>query len=139
MDQRISSALFAILNEFRSRREKLDSRSLAKRISEQNLSFSASDVAEVGGLIRRFFGDQGPFSVPPLLLPVISALIQDGHDKTICDPWAGIGTILATAQETTDWSDAAALSGTDYQSSFRINPVAARHMNFLQSSTCGYP
>jgi hypothetical protein len=109
MNQRVSSALFAIFNESRSRKEKLDPQILANRISEQNLSFSASDVAEVGGLIRRFFGDQGPFSVPPLLLPVISALIQDRHDNTICDPWAGIGTILATAQETTKAKKAIAI------------------------------
>lgn len=81
MDQRVSSALLAIFDEFRSRTEKLEPQILAKRISELNLSFSASDVAEVGRLIGRFFDDRGVFPVPPLLLPVISALIQDRHDK----------------------------------------------------------
>jgi hypothetical protein len=83
MNRNASEAVFAIFDEFRSRTEKLEPQILAKRISELNLSLSASDVAEVGRLIGRFFGGRGVFPVPPLLLPVISALIQDRHDKTI--------------------------------------------------------
>jgi hypothetical protein len=109
MNQNASKAVFAMFDEFRSRTEKLEPQFLAKRISELNLSLSASDVAEVGTLIGRFFGDRGVFPVPPLLLPVISALIQDRHDKTICDPWAGIGTILASVQETTKAKSAIAI------------------------------
>ena len=109
MNQNASKAVFAIFDEFRSRTEKLEPQILAKRISELNLSLSASDVAEVGTLIGRFFGDRGVFPVPPLLLPVISALIQDRHDKAICDPWAGIGTILAGVQEATKVRSAIAI------------------------------
>jgi hypothetical protein len=109
MDQRISSALFAIFDEVRSRGERLSPQTLAKRISELNLSLSASDVVELGSVIGRFFGDRGVFPVPPLLLPVISALIQERHDKNVCDPWAGIGTILASVQEATKAKSAIAI------------------------------
>jgi hypothetical protein len=109
MNQSVSSALFAIFDEFRSRKETLSPRMLARRISEQNLSVSATEVAEVGGLILRFLSDRGFFPVPPLLLPIISALVQDRHDKIICDPWAGIGTMLATVQETTKAKTAIAI------------------------------
>ena len=82
---------------------------LAKRLAELHLSPSAGDVAEVGSLIGRFLGDRGVFPVPQFLLPVFSALIGGRHDKTICDPWAGIGTILATAQEATKAGKAIAI------------------------------
>jgi hypothetical protein len=101
MNQDVSGALLAIFDEFRSRKETLSPRMLAARISELHFSLSASDVAEVGKLIGRFLGGRGVVPVPSLLLPVIAALIQDRHDKVICDPWAGIGTILAVSQETT--------------------------------------
>lgn len=109
MKQGASNALLAIFDEFRSRREQLTPLLLASRISDQNLNLSASDVAEVGLLIVRFFGDRGVFPVPPLLLPIVSALVKDRHPKTICDPWAGIGTLLATVRETTEAPTAIAI------------------------------
>lgn len=109
MDESVSKALFAIFDGLRSQKERLDPQILAKSILAENLSLSASDVVEAGALIRRFFGDRGVFPVPPLLPPVISALIQDRHDKTICDPWAGIGTILASVHEATKAKSAIAI------------------------------
>src|ERR1700733_12411542 len=43
----------------------------------------------------------------------------DRHDKSICDPWAGIGTILASVQETTKAKSAI---GTFEESSSRGSP-----------------
>jgi hypothetical protein len=109
MNQSASRALVSIFDEFRSGRERLSPGGLAKRISEKHLSLSAGDIAEVGGLIRRFLGDHGIFPVPLFLPRVISALIQDREDNTICDPWAGMGTILATAREATKATKAIAI------------------------------
>ena len=109
MNQDLSSALVSIFDEFRSGKERLSPEILAKRISEHHLSFSASGVAEVGDFVRRFFGDRGVFPVPSFLLPVISALLQDRHPKTVCDPWAGIGTILAAALDATRAAKAIAI------------------------------
>jgi hypothetical protein len=147
MNQTVSSTLLTIFNEFRSQKEKLEPGILAKRISVENLSLSASDVVEVGALIRRFFGGGGVFPVPALLPPVISALIQDRHDKTICDPWAGIGTMLASVQEATKAKSAIAIvqNRADFELGKVLLSTAEWHLGYIpqllaaliRDSSCG--
>ena len=137
MKQGASNALLAIFDEFRSRREQLTPLLLASRISDQNLNLSASDVAEVGLLIVRFFGDRGVFPVPPLLLPIVSALVKDRHPKTICDPWAGIGTLLATVRETTEAPTAIAI--VENEADFSLGKVLRQFRGLEGRRPSRYP
>jgi hypothetical protein len=110
MNQSASKAVFAIFDEFRSRKDVLSPVLLANRILEQHLSLSATEVADIGAMISRFLGPRGVFPIPSLLLPVVSALISNRGYKIVCDPWAGIGTMLATVQEATQATTAIAIT-----------------------------
>ena len=80
---------------------------LVKRLTSLGIQIEPEDIPELVPAILRY---SGMYHVPSPLVKVIAALVEDGKAGTICDPWAGLGTVLATAQDATRASRAVAIT-----------------------------
>src|SRR5688572_29524658 len=75
---------------------------LANRLSNLGLSISAADLSQLIPTILKAFGGGSPsHQVPHFLLQVIVKVLEGQHAEVVCDPWAGLGEVLATVKETT--------------------------------------
>ena len=74
----------------------------AARVSELGLSFSAAELPELIQSIQKAFGSRGgEHHGPQLLMQVVTKILKGRSAEVVCDPWAGLGAMLATVRETT--------------------------------------
>jgi hypothetical protein len=84
---------------------------LAKRFSEIGLSILPADLPEfMDHLLRGFGRDAGLYYVPHFILGVIARLLDGKSAHTVCDPWPGMGTVLASVSEATQATHALAFT-----------------------------
>ena len=74
----------------------------ATRVSELGLSFSAAELLELIQSIQKAFGNRGgEHHVPQILMQVVIEILKGRSAEVVCDPWAGLGAMLATVREAT--------------------------------------
>ncbi len=102
-EQSFISKLWRILDEQRATHSANYAPSeLAAILTERQLLPQQHEIPEVTNLLAEFFGARsGPMPVPPVLPAVISKILSSHSANTILDPWAGLGSLLAIAQQAT--------------------------------------
>jgi hypothetical protein len=94
----------AILGELKASSEGITPFTLAKRMLEKGFSPSAAFVGTIMNVVPVVRGwSEIPF-MPVTLPPVISEILKERQAALVCDPWAGIGAVLATAVAATNAS-----------------------------------
>ena len=78
----------------------VDPTSLAKRLMSLGISIPPDQLPELIPTILQIFGRRNDVHIhlPAVLSDVVEKLLQGRAAKTLCDPWPGIGTMLAIAQ-----------------------------------------
>lgn len=110
-----------LFNELRKLRNEIahgagpfDAVAVADRLSALGLSIPAKDLPELIPTILKAFGAHaGVYYVPPLLVPVVAKILEGRSAAVTCDPWAGLGAVLAIAREATHATKALALTQND--------------------------
>jgi hypothetical protein len=96
-----------LLNELRRLRNEMahglapvDPSALAERLSSLGISIPSDQLPELIPTILQTFGGHhaGLLHLPPVLSDAISKLLSARSAESLCDPWAGVGTMLAIAQ-----------------------------------------
>lgn len=73
---------------------------LAARFSQLGLSISEAELPElIPTILKAFAGNARYYYVPQLLLQVMKKLLDGRSAGVVCDPWAGLGAILATVSD----------------------------------------
>lgn len=94
--------IWNIFDEMRSSGKGFEPTTFAARVSELGLSFSAAELPELTQSILKAFGGRGgEHYVPQLLTQVITKILKGCSADVVCDPWAGLGVMLATVREAT--------------------------------------
>jgi hypothetical protein len=84
---------------------------LAEFFRKEGVTFSTEDLATWGKFLAARFGPAGGMHyIPEWLAGAFVALARDVSPKTICDPWAGIGFLIAVLHEGCQPREAAALT-----------------------------
>jgi len=83
----------------------------AEFLKKEDARFSADDLITAGHILTtRFRDSDGQFYFPEWLARAFVALIEGIPLKTICDPWAGLGFLVAVLSETSRASEALAFT-----------------------------
>lgn len=94
--------IWNIFDEMRSSGKGFEPTIFADRISELGLSFSAAELpALTQSILKAFGGRGGEHFVPQLLTQVVTKILKGRSADVVCDPWAGLGVMLATIREAT--------------------------------------
>lgn len=94
--------LFKILDEMRSEGQMLKPETLAARLSELGLPISVADrSALITEILKALGAHAGHVYVPQMLIQVVPKILEGRPAKVVCDPWAGLGVLLATVQDAT--------------------------------------
>ena len=98
-----------LLSELRKLRNEIapvDPKTLAERLKSLGVSIPTEQLPELIPTILQRFGRHhaGHYQIPPLLSEAIAKLLEDRSAQTLLDPWAGLGTMLAIAQQATSSS-----------------------------------
>lgn len=73
---------------------------LAAIFADRKLLPQQHEIPEVTNLLAKLSGARGgPMPIPPVLLTAISKILSSHSANTILDPWAGLGALLAIAQQ----------------------------------------
>jgi len=111
MNQNLFDKLRTLRNEVAHGRYGFNPAELAKRLSEMGLSIPVADLPEVTALLLKGFGrEEGFYYVPQSILSVFAKLLDGRSASIVCDPWAGMGTVLASVLETTQATKALAFT-----------------------------
>jgi hypothetical protein len=78
----------------------MDPDAIAKRINSLGISIPSDQMTELIPAIRQNFLGlySGHFNLPPVLSDILPRLLEGRSAGTLCDPWAGLGMMLAIAQ-----------------------------------------
>lgn len=96
-----------LLNELRRLRNEMvhglapiDPGALAERLNSLGISIPSDQLSELIPTILQTFGGHhsGHLHLPPVLSDIVTKLLEGRSARTLCDPWAGLGTMLAIAQ-----------------------------------------
>ncbi len=96
-----------LLNELRKLRNEMahglapvDPSALAERLGSLGISISSDQLPELIPTILQTFGGHhaSHLHLPPVLSDALPKLLAGRSAQTLCDPWAGIGAMLAIAQ-----------------------------------------
>lgn len=96
-----------LLNELRKLRNEMahglapvEPTALAERLTSLGISIPSDELPELMPTILRMFGGHHPghLHLPPVLSDILTKLLEGRSARTLCDPWAGLGTMLAIAQ-----------------------------------------
>ena len=102
MNQNLFDKLRMLRNEVAHGTYGFNPTKLAKRLSEMGLSIPAADLPEFTTLLLQGFGrEAGLYYVPQRILSVIEKLLDGRSASVVCDPWAGLGIVLASVCEIT--------------------------------------
>jgi len=103
MKPELFNELRKIRNEIAHGAAVLDPVALANRLSALELSIPAAELSEfIPTILKAFGGHAGVNYVPPLLVRVVKNILEGRSATVACDPWAGLGAIMATIFEATD-------------------------------------
>ena len=84
---------------------------LAEFLKKEEAQFSADDLIAFGYILStRIHRSEGQFYVPEWLARAFAALAEGISPRTICDPWAGIGFLVAVLREASGASEAMAIT-----------------------------
>lgn len=84
---------------------------LSKHLSEMGLSIPAGELPEfVTSLMQVLGRGAGGYYVPRSILQAFAKLLEGRTAKTVCDPWASIGSVLACVCEATHSTKALAFT-----------------------------
>lgn len=98
-----------------------DAAALAKRLSSLGPLISTKELPEVYPSIVKKLGRSGAphsanmYYIPQLLRHVVEKLLEGHSANVVCDPWAGIGEMLATASVVTHATTQVALTTSQSQ------------------------
>ncbi len=90
--------------EFRSPEE------FAQFLTEQGVCFTPNELIVSSLLLNTRICDGGQSYLPEWLARCFTSLSKGISAKTICDPWAGIGILIAALQEATEAQEATAIT-----------------------------
>src|SRR5437867_3435362 len=77
-----------------------DPKELAELLQKEGFHFRSSELTQWGQILATRFGRHfGLFHVPEWLAGIFDSLIEGVAATTICDPWAGIGLLVAVVRE----------------------------------------
>ncbi len=81
----------------------VDPTSLAKRLKSLGITIPPDQLEDLIPTILQTFGGRnaGHLHIPSVLSDVVAKLLEGRSAKNVCDPWAGLGTMLAIAQRAT--------------------------------------
>lgn len=83
----------------------------AEFLKKEDAQFSADDLIAFGYILTtRIHRSEGQFYVPEWLARAFAALAEGVSPRTICDPWAGIGFLVAVLREASGASEAMAIT-----------------------------
>ena len=83
----------------------------AEFLKKEDAQFSADDLIALGYILTtRIHRGRGQLYVPEWLARAFAALAGGIAPRTICDPWAGIGFLVAVLREATGASEAMAIT-----------------------------
>lgn len=87
---------------------------LAELLQKEGIRFSPRELSTAGPLLASRFGRYGGlFHVPEWLASAIGELTQDISASAVCDPWAGIGLVVAAVREATQATEVLAYTQAD--------------------------
>jgi hypothetical protein len=119
MKQNLFDEIRRLRNEYAHGSRSFGHAELAKHLSEMGLSIPTADVPEFMTRLVQVFGrEPGDYYVPRSILSVLAKLLEGRPAKTVCDPWAGIGTVLACVCEATQATKAIAFTRDDDKAIF---------------------
>src|SRR5437868_10804082 len=72
---------------------------IAEFFEKERICFEPQDLATWGQFFARYGRAGGMFQVPEWLAEVFKALAKEVSAERICDPWAGIGFIIAVLRD----------------------------------------
>jgi hypothetical protein len=106
-----------LFNELRKLRNEIahgrhpDPTDVAERLRELGVSVSSSELpALIPTLLRAFGGYGGQYFVPQVLHQVLTDLVEGRSAQLVCDPWAGLGAVVASLQDATHAKKAIAIT-----------------------------
>lgn len=102
-EQSFTSKLWRLIDECRGTlSDDYEPSELARALTERELYPEQFELTETTNLLAKFAGSRGgPIPIPAILPEVISQILASHTAKTILDPWAGLGALLAIAQQAT--------------------------------------
>ena len=94
------SELRKLRNDMAHCRIQDDPNVIANRLHSLGIQIAADELPEFMPILIQFFvGDQsGSLHIPPVLANVVAKILEGRSAEIICDPWAGLGHMLAIAQ-----------------------------------------
>jgi hypothetical protein len=100
MNPELITELRKIRNEMAHGLAPVEPIAIAERLNSLGISIPSDQLRELIPIILRSFGGShdGHVHIPPILFDVVPKLLSGRSAQTLCDPWAGIGMMLAIAQ-----------------------------------------
>jgi len=116
MKPELFKELRKILNEIAHGAKPPEPNALMSRLAELGLSIPAAAVPKlVPAILNAFAARAGLYEVPRPLLEVLGNLLQGRSANVVCDPWAGLGAVLAVVREVTQAPKAFAFTENEAQ------------------------
>ena len=113
-------------NELAHGARTLDPVVLAKRLSEMGLSIPAAELpALIPTILRTLSSHAGVNHIPQTLVQVMAQLLEGKPARVICDPWAGLGVVVATVRELTHATRV--LAFTQNEAELDLGQVLVKH------------
>lgn len=107
---KVADHIMSILDELRATKDPHSTRALARLVMEKLRGLPVDEGAKLRAAIQQLLLHQGAVPAAPLLFPIVTALVKGRNDKAICDPWAGMGALLAIVQAETGAKEALAIT-----------------------------
>jgi hypothetical protein len=124
----MSEQLWNTLNKLRSS-QLSEPEEIADFFEKERIRFAPEDLATWGQFFASRYGRAGgTFQVPEWLAEVFSALAKDSSAERICDPWAGIGFLVAVVREACQAT--AAFAFTQNHAEYALGKVLVPQVNW---------
>lgn len=126
MNKKLLNELIALRNEFAHGAN--TSVELAKKLEELGITVPPVYIPAMIQLLS-----SSSYYVPQFVLDVIGRLLENYEARTVCDPWAGLGAVIATLQDTTSARKALAFTRNQAEAAVGkvLNPTAEWHVGEL--------
>ncbi len=130
MKPEILNELFKMQDEWRRGGHHPTLTDLAERLKEMGVVVAPSDLpALIPALLPGFGPESGRYNVPQVLLQSLSSILGGRSAHIVCDPWAGLGIIVASVQDATKAGKAFAL--TQNQGEMALGKLLAGNAEWL--------
>jgi len=99
-------------------------------LEQLGITITPSEVPAVIQALSSGGGSAGLYYVPQSILEVVGKLLEGREARVVCDPWAGLGAVIATLQELTHATKALALTQNTTEAALgkALNPTADWHV-----------